>query len=38
MATEPGAIPAMESDRVRARVTAGFAKLVELVTQYAAVM
>ena len=31
-------MPAKVSDRVRASVTAGLAKLVELVNQYAAVM
>ena len=36
--TEDGAMPAKVSDRVRAMVTAGLAKLVELVNQYAAVM
>ncbi len=36
--TERGAIPVMVSENIRARVTAGLAKLVELVNQYAAVM
>ena len=31
--TEPGAMPAKVSESVRARVTAGLAKLVELVNQ-----
>jgi hypothetical protein len=37
-ATEPGAMPAKVSLSVRATGTAGLAKLVELVNQYAAVM
>ena len=36
--TEAGAMPAKVSENVRASVTAGLAKLVELVNQYAAVM
>ena len=36
--TDPGEIPANVSDIVRATVTAGLAKLVELVNQYAAAM
>ena len=35
MGAEAGAMPAKESDRVRATVTAGLAKLVEEVNQYA---
>ena len=38
MATEPGAMPAKVSENIRATVTAGLAKLVELVNQYAAAM
>ena len=38
MGTDLGAMPAKVSDSVRAAVTAGLAKLVELVNQYAAVM
>ncbi len=37
-ATDAGAMPANVSDSMRATVTAGFAKLVELVKKYAAVM
>src|ERR1700747_120626 len=37
-ATDPGAIPAKVFDSVRARVTAGLAKLVDEVNQYAPVM
>lgn len=36
--TDAGAIPANESDNVRATVTAGLAKLVDDVNQYAAPM
>jgi len=36
--TELGAMPAKVSENIRATVTAGLAKLVELVNQYAAVM
>ena len=36
--TEPGAIPANVSENVRPMVTAGLAKLVEEVNQYAAPM
>ncbi len=35
---DDGAIPAKVSDRLRAIVTAGFAKEVDAVNQYAAVM
>ena len=37
-APRPGRCPAKVSESVRATVTAGLAKLVELVNQYAAVM
>ena len=36
--TEDGAMPVNVSENIRATVTAGLAKLVELVNQYAAVM
>ena len=36
--TDAGAMPAKVSENIRAMVTAGLAKLVELVNQYAAVM
>ena len=36
--TDRGAMPAKESENIRPTVTAGLAKLVELVNQYAAVM
>jgi hypothetical protein len=38
MATDSGAMPVNVSDSIRETVTAGLAKLVELVNQYAAVM
>ncbi len=36
--TDAGAMPAKVSENIRATVTAGLAKLVELVNQYAAMM
>ncbi len=36
--TDDGAMPAKVSENIRATVTAGLAKLVELVNQYAAAM
>jgi hypothetical protein len=36
--TDAGSMPANVSENIRATVTAGLAKLVELVNQYAAVM
>ncbi len=38
ISTDDGAMPAKVSEKTRATVTAGLAKLVELVNQYAAVM